>query len=329
MPKSSNQKIKILYLMQILLEETDENHVLNTPQLIRMLENYGIHTERKTIYDDMETLRQFGLDVVYRKEKPSGYFVCSRRFELPELKLLVDTVQASRFVTAKKSDELIRKLERLTSRHEAGQLQRQVTVTGRIKTMNESIYYNVDKIHEAISANVQIAFQYFEWTIEKRPRPKHGGKTYRISPWALHWGDNNYYMIGYDPEAGAVKHYRVDKMLHIQRTDRKREGRECFQNFNPADFARKTFGMFGGKEQELRLRFENRLAGVVIDRFGQEVTMRQDDKEHFLARVSVTVSAPFFGWLSGLGPGVTILSPECVVQEYREFLQNLLRQYDC
>lgn len=327
MARSANQKIKILYLMQLLLEKTDETHALTAPQLIDELQALGIHAERKTIYDDIETLRLFGLDIVKRKEAPAGYFIASRQFELPELKLLVDTVQASRFITAKKSDELIHKLERLTSHYEARQLQRQVTVTGRIKTMNESIYYNVDKIHEAISANVKIAFQYFEWTVEKEPRPRHGGIVYRISPWVLNWDNENYYMIGYDQDAGTVKHYRVDKMLHIRLTDEPRTGRDCFQDFNPADFSRKTFGMFAGQEQKLRLRFENRFVGVVIDRFGKDVPLRADGNSHFIARVNVTVSGPFFGWLSGLGPGVKILSPKSVVTEYQTFLYQLLSQY--
>lgn len=313
--------------MQILLEKTDESHVLNATELIQELAAYDIRAERKAIYDDIETLRLFGLDIVNRHEPPAGYFIASRSFQLPELKLLVDTVQASRFITAKKSDELIRKLEKLASCYEARQLQRQVTVCGRIKTMNESIYYNVDKIHEAISANVQIAFQYFEWTVAKEPRLRHGGKSYRISPWALTWDNQNYYMIGYDQEAGRVKYYRVDKMLCIERTSKPRAGRECFEHFNLADFSRKTFGMFHGQEQTLTLRFENHLAGVVIDRFGKDVPLRPEDGETFTARIQVTVSNPFFGWLSGLGPGVRILSPETASRQYRDFLQSLLAQY--
>lgn len=327
MSRSRSQKMKILCLMQILLEKTDESHVLTASELIGCLAGYGITAERKAIYDDIETLRLFGLDIVNRHEPPAGYFVASRRFELPELKLLVDTVQASRFITAKKSDELIRKLEQLASCHEARQLQRQVVVSGRIKTMNESIYYNVDKIHEAISANVQISFRYFEWTVKKEPRLKRDGKSYLVSPWALTWDNQNYYMIGYDSEADAVRHYRVDKMLHIGLLTEPRMGRERFQSFNLADFSRKTFGMFSGEEQTLTLRFENRFVGVVIDRFGKDVPLRADGDSHFTARVQVAVSSQFFGWLSGLGPGVTIIKPEPVIVRYREFLKTLLSQY--
>ena len=327
MPKSPNQKIKILYLMQILLEETDDDHALTSAQLIDKLAALDVKVERKTLYDDIETLRHFGLDILNRKESPAGYYIGSRQFELAELKLLVDTVQASRFITAKKSDELIHKLEQLTSHHEARQLQRQVTVTGRIKTMNESIYYNVDKIHDALSAGVMIRFQYFEWTPDKQQNLRHGGELYEISPWALNWDDENYYMIGFDHVAGRVKYYRVDKMIKIRLTATPRQGREHLQDLNLADFSRKTFGMYDGQEQELKIRFSNHLAGVVIDRFGKDIPMRPDTDTTFAARLRVTVSGQFFGWLAGLGPGVRILSPESAAREYQAYLQKLLQDY--
>lgn len=328
MAKSPNQKIKLLYMMQLLLEQTDERHPMTTQQLIDELARRDVKVERKTLYDDLETLRHFGLDVLYRKELPSGHYIGSRQFELAELKLLVDTVQASRFITAKKSSELIQKLGTLASHHEARQLQRQVTVTGRIKTMNESIYYNVDKIHEAISANVKIRFQYFEWTPKKEQQLRHNGAVYEISPWALHWDDENYYMIGYDSAAGLTKHFRVDKMLKISLSKKSREGKERMQGLDLADFSRKTFGMFAGEEQQLVIQFQNHLAGVVIDRFGKDVFMRPAGDNSFIAHLHVTVSNQFFGWLSGLGPGVRILSPQSAVQEYRVFLQTLLKQYE-
>lgn len=327
MAKSYNQKMKILYLMQAFLERTDEAHVLSMQELIEILAGYGIRAERKSIYDDIEALRVYGLDIIYKKEPPSGYYLAGRNFELPELKLLVDVVQSSKFITERKSAELIKKLEGLTSHYEAQQLQRQVFVANRIKTMNESIYYNVDKIHGAILADVKITFRYFEWTVEKQMHLKKSGDEYCISPWALTWADENYYLIGYDEEADMVKHYRVDKMLSIELTEEKRVGKEHFADFNTANFAKKTFGMFGGEEQELRLEFENRFVGVVIDRFGKDAAIRKADETHFIVRVKVAVSPQFFGWLSGLGAGARIVSPQRVQQEYRKFLQELLNQY--
>lgn len=328
MAKQSNQKIKILYLMKIFMERTDKNHPMNTQALIEALERYGVGAERKGIYSDIEVLRLFGLNIEKRLEMPKGYYLKDRNFELAELKLLVDAVQSSRFITVTKSDELIKKLEGLTSHYEARQLQRQVFVANRIKTMNESIYYNVDKIHSAISGNVKIRFQYYEWSVPKAMTLKKSGGMYCISPWILTWEDENYYLLGFDEEAGIVKHYRVDKMLSIEMTEEPRLGREYFKNFDTADFSKKIFGMFGGEEKTVKIRFENRFAGVVIDRFGKDITLRPAGKNHFDVRVPVVVSPPFFGWLSGLGPGVRVLSPEGVCIAYCEFLTKLLNQYE-
>lgn len=328
MAKSYNQKMKILYIMKIFLEKTDENHILSMKEIIAELGRYDIKAERKSIYDDIEALRLFGFDIICKKGKNSGYCLASREFELPELKLLVDAVQSFKFITAKKSTALIKKLESLMSRHEAGQLQRQVVVADRIKTMNESIYYSVDKIHTAILNNVKILFTYSEWTVKKEVKLKKDGEKYSISPWALVWSDENYYMVGYDSISKKVKHYRVDKMMSVEISKSKREGKEYFDKFNAADFSRKTFGMFGGDEHTLTVKFENKFIGVVIDRFGKDVTTIVLDNEHFAARLRVVVSNQFFGWLSALGKGVTILEPENVKDDYKSFLKDLLNQYE-
>ena len=327
MAKSCNQKAKILYLMKIFLEETDEEHPLSRKEVEERLAKYGIHAERKSLYNDMETLKTFGLDILYKKGRPEGYYLGEHEFELAELKLLVDAVQSSRFITEKKSSALIRKIEGLTSRHEAKQLQRQVVVADRIKSMNESIFYNVDKLHIAIASNQQILFRYFEWTVKKEIRLKKDGRPYQVSPWALTWDDENYYLIGYDMEAELLKHFRVDKMLDIRVFDEPRGGQEEFSRFDVASYTRKTFGMFGGDEKTVRLRFENRFVGVVLDRFGKDVQIWKDGESHFTVRVQVAVSAPFFGWLTGLGKGVKILSPDDVAEEYCLLLRELAGTY--
>ncbi len=328
MAKSCNQKEKILYLMRLFLEETDAEHPLTRRQLEEKLADYGIQTERKSLYSDMETLKRFGMDIAYRKERPEGYYLAGHEFELAELKLLVDAVQSSRFITEKKSNSLIRKIEGLASRHEAKQLQRQVVVTNRIKAMNESIYYNIDKLHVAIASNQQILFRYFEWTIDKNIRLKKGGSPYQVSPWALTWDDENYYLIGFDMDAGMLKHFRVDKMLEIELLEEPRAGREEFSRFDLAHYAKKTFGMFGGEEETLRIRFHNKYIGVVIDRFGKDVSVRPDGEQHFIARVAVAVSEPFFGWLTGLGKNVKILSPAHVADAYLNLLREITESYD-
>ena len=241
MPKSINQKLKLLYIIKILSEKTDDEHGITTQNLIAELERFEIQAERKSIYNDIEQLRQFGYDIVADKSKNiGGYYLASRQFELPELKLLVDAVQASKFITIKKSNELIKKIESLVSRYEAKQLQRQVYVSNRVKTENENIYYNVDYIHKAIQNNVKISFQYFEWNIDKEMRFRKDGKRYRINPWALIWRDENYYLVAFDEIDSKVKHYRVDKMLDIEVLKEPRGGRELLEQFQIAEYANKT-----------------------------------------------------------------------------------------
>ena len=327
MTRISNQKTKILYLMRLFEEESDEEHPLTRKKIEEKMGNLGIRMERKTLYNDIETLKNFGLDISYRKAPPEGYFLAHRDFELAELKLLVDAVQSSRFITEKKSDSLIRKIERLASRFEAGQLQRQVVVSDRIKAMNESIYYNVDKLHTAISTNRQISFHYFEWTVLKEMRLKKNGGVYRVSPWALTWDNENYYLIGCDTDVKAIKHFRVDKMLDIEVLECPREGREEFGKFDLARYTKRTFGMFGGKTEIVRIRFHNRFVGVVIDRFGKDAALHPDGEEHFIARVEVAVSEQFYGWLTGLGRDVELLSPERVIKEYHSLLDDLAEKY--
>ncbi len=328
MKVGSNQKLKLLYLMKIFLEKTDENHRITTPELIESLKAYGISVERKTIYADIENLRTFGIDIVGENDGRSyHYYVASRDFELAELKLLVDSVQSAKFITEKKSDALIKKIESLTSQHEAKQLQRQVYVRGRNKTSNESIYYNVDFIHSAIATNVQVRFQYFQWNVKKQQELRRDGKWYQISPWALTWDDENYYMVGYDSEAAQIKHYRVDKMLSLELTEEKRTGETCFKQCDMASYTQQLFGMFDGEQQRVHMEFRNELAGVVIDRFGKDVTMLQTSKDHFEIRVNVAVSGQFLGWVMALGNGVRILEPESVVEEMKKRIRQLKELY--
>lgn len=329
MARSSNQKMKLLYLLKILTEQSDEEHCLSAQALIEALEAYDIKAERKSIYDDIAQLIDFGYDIVLVKAKTGGgYYLAGREFELAELKLLVETVQASRFLTLKKSRELITKIEKLASKSEAGQLHRQVYVANRIKTANESIYYIVDDIHRAIQNNEQISFQYLEWNLDKELVPRKDGKIYRASPWALTCKDENYYLIAHDGDSDAIKHFRVDKMGQIQvLTGVMREGAELFDRFDIAAYANKTFGMFGGREEIITLEFENRFIGVVMDRFGKEVPIRRRDENHFSVRVQVALSGQFYGWMTGLGEGARITAPGDVEEEYKRFLQQVMEQY--
>lgn len=327
MAKSANQKSKLLVLYKLLLERTDEENPLTTAQIIEHLERNGIGAERKSIYDDMETLRLMGVDVQSRKGRGAGWFIGERDFELPELKLLMDAVQSSRFITQRKSDALIRKLEKLASSHQARQLQRQVYVSGRIKTMNESIYYNVDKLHMAIAAQKVITFKYFDYNMKKEKIFRQEGRRYTVTPFGLIWDNENYYLAAFDHNKGQLRHYRVDKMWEIVLTTLPRQGGEAQKRFNPADYAQKHFGMYRGEEVAVTLRGEARMVSVVLDRFGQDLILIPDGESHFTVTLPVMVSPQFFGWLFGLEGSVQILRPARVVEQYREHLKKQIGLY--
>lgn len=329
MAKGANQKLKILYLMKILMERTDENHSITMPEIISALEAYGISAERKSIYSDIESLRTYGLDIVGEAEGKTFYYrVVDRTFELAELKLLVDSVQSAKFITEKKSNELIKKIESLSSRYEAQQLQRQVYTSNRIKTLNESIYYNVDLLHDAINENSQIKFHYFQWNADKKMELRKDGAYYVVSPWGLSWDDENYYMVAFDAAANKIKHYRVDKMLHIELIGEEREGKNHFDKFDMALYAKKMFGMFAGEEESVKIECHNRLAGVMIDRFGKDITMIKKDSEHFTVNVKVAVSKQFLAWVMALGSDAKIIGPDWVVQQVKDELKRLYELYD-
>ena len=327
MPKSSNQKLKLLYLMQMLLERSDENHPLTVQDMIDELSQHDISAERKSIYADLEALQLFGLDIVRSKGKSTGYYIASRDFELPELKLLVDSVQSSKFITHRKTLSLIKKIEGLASVYDAQLLQRQVYVRNRVKSMNESVYYNVDEISGAISRDRIIRFNYFEFDVNKQRRYRHDGKVYEISPFALMWDDENYYMLGYDQEAEKLKHYRVDKMTNIESAETERSGKELFAGLDMSSYSKQVFGMFTGSEQTVKLRFENRLAGAVIDRFGKEVMLIPDGEEHFTVSADIAVSPQFYAWVFGFGTAVEILAPESARRELAQLAKSVSRIY--
>ena len=329
MAKSANQKLKLLYLCRYLLRCSDEEHPVTVAQMIDYLARQDVAAERKSLYDDMEALRLFGLDVqTVRVGSATGYFIGERQFQLPELKLLVDSVQSSKFITRKKSLELIGKLESLASEHQGSQLNHQVYVRGRIKTMNESIYYNVDEIHAAIDDDRPVAFRYFDWGVDKRRVWRRDGSRYTVSPWALMWDNENYYLIAYDHDAADIRHYRVDKMASIVRLDGPRQGAEAFSRLDMADYSDTHFGMFSGQVQSVRFCFENALAGAVIDQFGQDVSLAPLDEGHFSVTVSVAVNVQLFGWLSGFGPRAKILAPASAADGMRRHLDAVRALYD-
>ena len=266
MGRTENQKLKLLYLKELFERQSDEEHLLSMQDILDALAARGIRAERKSVYDDILCLQQFGMDIVTVKGRHGGYFLASRTFELPELKLLVDAVQSSKFLSERKSMQLIAKLETLASQYAAGSLRRQVTVAGRVKTMNESVYYSVDLLHEAIQKNSRITFRYFDYDLNGARRYRPG--LYAASPYALCWQDENYYLIAHSERHGLT-HYRVDKMASISLTGEPRYMDAQMRDLDLSEYGKNVFGMFAGSREQLRLRFDRSLTGVVIDRFGR------------------------------------------------------------
>ena len=324
MAQSANYKRKLPILAKMLLERSDEEHPISRQEMQEELERWGLSAERKSIYDDMEQLQELGLDVHSRQGRGGGWYVGAREFELAELKLLVDAVQSSRFLTKRKSDALIRKLEGLTSVHQARQLQRQVYVDRRVKTMNESIFYNVDRLQGAIAANKVVTFRYFEYNARRERVFRREGERYRLTPYSLIWDSENYYLAGWDEHRREVRHYRVDKMADIVVSQSKGHPRG---DWTAEGYARKHFGMFSGTPCRLKLRCEDRLAGVVIDRFGLEVPLIPDGEGHFTVTVDVVASPPLWGWLFGLGPGVEVQGPGWAAEEFAARLERAAALY--
>ena len=307
MPNSPNQKMKLLYLMKILLEQTDDDHTLTTSDLIRMLSERGVTAERKSIYSDLELLRAYGLNIETQKSKSVGYYIGARHFELPELKLLVDAVQSSRFITGKKSSALIKRLSALASTHQATALNRQVVMAEQAKSMNEGVYYNVDAIHEAIGSKRKITFQYFDYDTNKRRVYRKDGETYCHTPVALCWSDDRYYLICYSPKYDDFIHYRVDRMSSVTICE---EVADCIEEkqFSLVEHTKQMFGMFGGTPTSARLRFCNSLVGVVLDKFGADVQLRKDGS-YFEITVTVSESPVFLSWIFQFGSKASILEP--------------------
>ncbi len=333
MAKGPNQKLKLLVLRDILLKQTDESHGLTTNELIEKLEARGISAERKSIYDDLRMLENFGCDICSTRDKTTRYYIGSRDFELPELKLLVDAVQSSKFITEKKSRQLIKKVGSLASSYDASKLQRQVFVSNRVKTPNEKIYYAVDTIHQAISENKQITFCYYEWVFENGKsekigkRARHDGRVYKVSPFSLAWDDENYYLVAFDSDSQAVRHYRVDKMDKVLLTEECRQGKDAFKDFDMASYSKSVFGMFGGESTDVCVKVKNHLVGVVADRFGKDVFVTSCGDEDFIFSAKVVLSPQFYGWLFALGDEAQLLSPESAVNSFKTYLNKAQAVY--
>ena len=326
MPKSDNQKLKIFYILEYLEQNSHADHPVRASQLTEMLAHrYGITCERKTIYSDIAALQQLGVDIVSIPGKNGGYYIASRNFELPELKLLIDAVQSSRFLTEKKSRELIEKLCKQCSVHDAKLVRRDVLVSGRVKSMNESIYYNVDAIQEAIAENRQINFRYFDWGLDGQRRYR--DKEYIASPYGLCQDNENCYLLALSERHGITS-YRVDRMSDIQLTGDARVPCPELTGKNLQEHSSQLFQMYAGEATDVKLRFHRSLVNVVIDRFGKDTMLIPDGEEHFVFTVRVAVSPMFLSWVIGFGGKAKVLYPQSVVDNCRQLCLETLSQYD-
>lgn len=316
-----NQRLKIMYLYKILNDETDEEHQLTLAQISDRLAEYGISAKRKALYDDIEALRQYGVDIICEKTKTFGYYVGNREFELPELKLLADAVCSARCLSVKKSSELLKKIESLAGIHNGKLIQRQVYVVDRAKSVNERIYINVDALHRAINEGKKISFRYFDYDINAKPVYRDGDRI--CSPLALSWDDGKYYLIGIYPKyPDTYTNFRVDRMSDITVLDEPAE--KAPSDFSISEYMNTTFSMFSGNTVEALFKFDNSLVNVIVDRFGKNVRMNKYDEQHFTVKLSVRAEATFFGWLFQFGQKAEILSPLSLKKKYAEMLSETL-----
>lgn len=322
--RGKNQKLKLLFLAKIMQEQTDDTHMLTMSQIIDELAKYDIEAQRKSVYDDLAALNFYGIEIIKYQEFGKTFYYCGARdFELAELHIIIDAIASSKFITENKSKDLIKKLEHMASNYDAKLIDRDVYVSGRVKNMNESIFYTVDAIQNAIANNHRITFQYFSWNVDKEMELKHEGKIYNISPWALLWDNENYYLLGYDNEVKDFKHYRVDKMLHTEEIKDKRQGEAKFYKLDKEIYTKKHFRMFGGEEERVTLLCKNEMANVIIDQFGRDVTLRKVDDEHFKVNVDVVVSNQFLSWIIALEGNVIIDGPDKVKNSMLKLLDKV------
>ena len=324
--RSQNQRLKLLYLLDYLLEQTDETHTVKVQEIIEHFDNYHkIPIEQKTVCSDLHLLDEYGYETQY-DGRTRGWRIVEREFETQELQLLIDSVQSSRFITQKQAKNLTDKIKAKASRFDRVLLDRRCYVPNRVRSSNDSVFYHLDDIHAAIANDWKITFQYFYFSPQKQKVYYKKGGKYTASPYALLWSENNYYLLAY--ESGKMKHFRVDKMDGIELLAQKREGKEIFKDMKLSERSLRVFSMYSGKVQRVTLRFSNHLANVVIDRFGKEIVMIPDDEKHFTIHTDIEVSPQFYGWLCGLGRGVRVVSPPEVVEEMGNYVKKIAEMYE-
>lgn len=334
MPKTEDYKLRILYLLEYLMRNSDESHPKSVSDILGYFSSIGISVNRKTVYDDVNVLQSYGYDIEIVKGHFGGYYIASRIFELSEIKMLVDAVTSAKFITNKKSSQIIGKLSSLVSVYDEKELERNVYVTDRSKVSSESVFYSIDTIHNAISNNKCVTFKYYQWHLNYSVNnnitltEKHNNHIYCVSPYELVWDDEQYYLVAYDNDEGILKHFRIDKMKDTSISDVGIERDVLLKKPDVKSYSKKVFGMFGGNEERVTLRFDSSLIGAVADRFGSDSFISKCNDSCFDITVNVSVSPQFFAYITAFADKATIISPETVVEKYKEHLNKTLNQYN-
>lgn len=331
MTKGPNQKLKMLYLKDIFEKETDDDHSLSLAEITEKLNERGVNADRKTLYADFNELQRYGLDIIQSSNgRGCVYHLGEREFELPELKLLVDSVQAARFISEKKSGDLIKKLMALTSKGQLEGLKRQVVLAGRVKTENPSVLANVDRLHQAINQKIQVRFHYMKWDIHKNLVPRNQGNWFQVSPGLMILSDENYYLAAYYAQAEEIRHYRVDKIKELKLLPNEKlpeKAVKAFKDLDVAQYADTHFGMFNGERTPVEFKISNSKVGIFIDRFGKDIMLIPTGPDTVTTTISVDVSDQFLGWIMALGPDVEIMNPPSLRKRMQDLGKRLLEQY--
>ena len=332
MPRTSATKTKLLKLMDFLYRQSDEEHPVTVGDITDYYASIGIKVDRKTVYDDLEALEQYGMDIIKEREGfRNTYYIGEREFQLAEIKLLIDIVQSAKFISVEKSDLLVNKLKKLVSNEQAKGLRRQLYVPDMAKSSNERIYYAIDDINQAIVSNRKIKFRYSDWSVEKKEVARRNGGYYNVSPYSLVWDNQFYYLVAFDNDDRKIKHFRVDKIMYSSNDfmilDEERDGIEEYSALDLSEYTSSHFGMFGGEPINVTFECENSMVGILLDRFGTDIVISKLDSEHFRTTANVTLSQQFFGWVSGLGKGIKITAPAKAVDFFRKESERLREQY--
>lgn len=328
---SDTTRLIPLYLQELFSEKTDKYNYIKMTDIKHFLADKGIYANRHTIYSAIHLLEYIGYDIEGRPTQGNyEYHLVSRTFDNNELKFLIDSVAASKFLTTRKSRELINKIKTLGCTKSANKLNRDILVSDRIKSMNDKVLKNLDIIYESLNNNCQISFDYMRWNPQRKLVSTNLNEPHIISPYAVCLNDNNYYLVSYNSKYEELRHYRIDKMRSIKILPIEREGMQLFRDFNLAEYSRKTFNMYGGREENISLRCKDSLVGVFIDRFGDSVSIRPDYENtgYSICKFDVNVSPQFYSWIFALGTDVTILQPQSAIDEFREMTKTVLENYN-